>query len=226
LSQPDAVRVLNTSTLFRLARSESNQLSRTSLERWIRDAVSAGRLIKVVRGLYLNHLSSPPTELCEAAMWLRPGAVVSLQTVLGDAGVWNNFTSMATAVVPFSPDLTSPSLGIKRTNAGEFAFRGLPKSIIDAGKPEDRLVDRVDYLRATPEAALLHWLYLANSPRSNLSRPPLDLQAVDLKTARLNRLAKAMGIENELRKWIDAKRVHDSSRSVAEKTWIPPPRPG
>src|SRR5690349_20780709 len=101
LAESDAARVLNTITLLRLAKHEKAQISRASLERWIRDALAVKRLIKVSRGLYLNRMTSPPAELAEAAGWLRPGAVVSLQTVLGDSGVWNNFTDVATAVVPF-----------------------------------------------------------------------------------------------------------------------------
>lgn len=54
LAEPDAARVLNTVTLFRLARHERPEISRASLERWIHDAIAAKRLIKVIRGLYLN----------------------------------------------------------------------------------------------------------------------------------------------------------------------------
>lgn len=57
------------------------------MERWIQEAVAANRLQRVVRGLYLNRLITPPAQLCEAAVWLRPGAVISLQTVLGDSAL-------------------------------------------------------------------------------------------------------------------------------------------
>jgi hypothetical protein len=58
------------------------------VERWIQEAVAANRLLRVVRGLFLNRLiMPPPPQLCEAAVWLRPGAVISLQKVLGDSGV-------------------------------------------------------------------------------------------------------------------------------------------
>ena len=55
-------------------------VSDPTVERWIQEAVSAKRLQRVVRGLYLNRLIYPPAQLCEAAVWPRPGAVISLQT--------------------------------------------------------------------------------------------------------------------------------------------------
>lgn len=69
----------------------------------------------------------PDLRFIEAAVWLRPGAVISLQTVLGDAGVWNNYTGWVTAVVPLSSRYTTPSLGTVATGAGTFVFRGVPK---------------------------------------------------------------------------------------------------
>jgi len=214
--------VLNTATLYRLACHEQPHISRASVERWINDARASKRLIKVVRGLYLNRLTTPPGELAEAATWLRPGSVVSLQTVLGDSGAWNNYTAMVTAVVPFASDRARPSLGLRSTSAGQFQFRGIPESVLNSGKESDRLADVTGYLRATPEAALLHWIYLAASPHSNLAAPPLDIDMDDeLNASRLDRLAKAMGLSAELETWMTAKRAHDRSPGVIEQTWVP-----
>jgi hypothetical protein len=221
LAEPDAARVLNTATLFRLARHEQQELSRSSLERWIHDALASMRLIKVVRGLYLNRMTTPPAELSEAACYLRPASVVSLQTVLGDGGAWNNFTPMVTAVVPFSKERPRPSLGTRFTQAGQFQFRGIPEHVLYAGKEEDRLADVTGYLRATQEAALLHWLYLAASAHSSLGAPPLDIDLDELNAARLKRLAKAMKLSSELEQWMTTKRAHDRSPSVIEQTWVP-----
>jgi hypothetical protein len=101
------------------------------VERWVQEAVDANRLTRVVRGLYLNRLINPPAQLSEAAVWLGPGAVISLQTVLGDAGVWNNFTDWVTAIVPLSRRYTTPSLGRLESAAGIFVFRGLPETVPD-----------------------------------------------------------------------------------------------
>jgi hypothetical protein len=59
----------------------------------------------------------------------------------------------------------------------------------------------LDYRRATPEAALLHWIYLSSSPRSRMSTPPLDLDLGELDLRRLNRLATAMHLDSNLRSW-------------------------
>lgn len=75
---------------------------------------------------------------------------------------------------------------------------------------EDRLdLDRGRaHPRATPEKALLDWLYLARSLRSTLSPPSLqDVDLSELDKARLRRLAKTMGLEQALMQWREGKFV-------------------
>jgi hypothetical protein len=201
LAEPSALRVLDTASIIQVAESVHRDISRPSAERWIQEAVAANRLQRVVRGLFLNRLIAPPAQLCEAAVWLRPGAVISLQTVLGDSGVWNNYTHWVTALVPLSSRYTTPSLGRVETAGGTFVFRGVPERVLESGAERDRLVARVDYRRATPEAALLHWLYLSSSPRSRMSAPPLDLDLGSLDSKRLKRLASAMHLDKNLTSW-------------------------
>ena len=122
LADPQALRVLDKPSIIGLAQHLHPEISEPSVERWIQEAVRAKRLQRVVRGLYLNRLLTPPAQLCEAAVWLRPGAVISLQTALGDSGVWNNYTAWVTVVVPFSSRYTRPSLGRVETAAGTFVF--------------------------------------------------------------------------------------------------------
>jgi hypothetical protein len=178
-------------------------ISKPSVERWIQEAVAADRLQRVVRGVLLNRLITPQPQLCEAAIWLRPGAVISLQTVLGDSGVWNNYIEWVTAVVPLSSRYTTPSLGTVQTGAGTFVFRGVPERVLETGAENDRLVAAVSYRRATPEAALLHWLYLPGSPRSRMSTPPLDLDLDALDLKKLKRLAIGMHLDANLSDWRD-----------------------
>lgn len=203
LAEAGALRVLDTASIVRVAKDVHREISRPSVERWLREAVAANRLQRVVRGLFLNRLIVPPAQLREAAVWLRPGAVISLQTVLGDAGVWNNYTGWVTAVVPLSQRYATPSLGRVETDAGIFVFRGIPERVVEAGSEGDRLVAGIDYRRATPEAALLHWLYLSSSPRSRMSVPPVDLDLGALDFRRMKRLAKAMRVEATLEAWHD-----------------------
>jgi hypothetical protein len=203
LAEPTALRVLDRKSIISLAKDMRSGVSDPTVERWIQESVSANRLQRVVRGLYLNHLINPPAQPCEAAVWLRPGAVISLQTVLGDAGIWNNFTDWVTAVVPLSRRYTRPSLGRLETAAGIFVFRGLPEAVLESGEEEDRLVSNTTYRRATPEAALLHWLYLSNSPRSRMSQPPLDSDLAALDVRKLKRLSQAMRLSEPLERWLN-----------------------
>jgi hypothetical protein len=203
LAQPSALRVLDTASIIQLAQNVRQDISKPSVERWIREATAANRLRRVVRGLFLNRLITPPPQLCEAAVWLRPGAVISLQTVLGDSGVWNNYTEWVTAVVPLSSRYATPSLGRVDTTGGTFVFRGVPERVLETGAGNDRLAAGVDYRRATPEAALLHWLYLSDSPRSGMSTPPLDLDLSALDLKRLKRLANGMRLDANLKIWRD-----------------------
>jgi len=211
LAEPGALRVLDTASIVRVARDVRRDISKPSVERWIQEAVAANRLQRVVRGLFLNQLIAPPAKPCEAAVWLRSGAEISLQTVLGDAGVWNNSTDWVTAVVPLSPRYTTPSLGRVETGASIFVFRGIPERVLAAGAEDDRLVAGIDYRRATPEAALLHWLYLSDSPRSRMSAPSLELNLSALDLRKLKRLATAMRIEDALNLWRGRKIAQDKS---------------
>jgi hypothetical protein len=201
LSTPQALRVLDKASIARLAQGQSPGLSNPSIDRWIRESTTVGRLQRVVRGLYLNRLTHPVAQPCEAAVWLRSGAIISLQTVLGDAGVWNNYTDWITAVTPLSKRYSTPSLGRTETDAGIFVFHGIPERVLEQGAEKDRLAPHLPYRRATPEAALLHWLYLARSPRSRMSPPPQDLDFSALHARRLNRLARAMQLGDALHEW-------------------------
>lgn len=117
-----------------------------------------------------------------------PAAVVSLQYVLGEFGVANNYTSWITCVFP--DDLPCPVV----VDAGtRFVFTPLPRAILEAGEPGDRLILAREYQCATPERALADVLYLASVGR--WPRVPLEYDIEDLDPDRLRRLCLAMAIE-------------------------------
>lgn len=203
LSAPDAPPVLNRDLLARLAVSarEGQPVAPSTLSSWLRQAVDLGRLRPVQRGLYLNAFRHPPGRPEDATAWLRNEAVVSLNTVLGESGVLNNPVHSVTAVVPLDRGHPPPSLGRVRTRVASFHFFGIPRAVLDAGTPDDRLEPpgRHDHARATPEKALIDWLYLAESPRSRRRLPPthdLDFGLLDLP--RLRRLANAANLTEAL----------------------------
>lgn len=211
LGTADAPPVLTRELIARFARSarqatrETSELPGSSLTHWIRRAVEQGKLETVQRGLYLNRFRTPRATLADAVPFLQQDAIVSLNTVLGDAGVLNNPSNVVTAVVPIDIGAPPPArLGRKKTGSGSVHFHGMPRRVLEAGLAEDRLqpTDNWAHPRATPEKALLDWLYLGSSPRSRRTPPPrtdIDMNMLDRK--RLARLARAMKLDALLEKW-------------------------
>lgn len=193
----EAPRVLTTAAIEAMAQA-IRPVSDRSVGRWIREAVTLERLVPVSRGLFLNQLCSPKAAPEEAIAHLFPNAVVSLERRLGQVGVVNNPTPVITATVPYHPDGARPSAGRFEPLLGEVHIRVLPERIFYAGEVFDRLERDLPYPAATPEKALIEWLYLGHSPRSTLTPPPGDLDLEDLDQRRLARLAEAAGVEQLL----------------------------
>jgi hypothetical protein len=95
--------------------------ARNTLFRWIREQTESGALRPVTRGLYINQLATPRPTAADAAGFVRAGAIVSLQTVLGEAGVTNNYSDIVTCVVPHSKD-HRPSVRPVKAERIEFRF--------------------------------------------------------------------------------------------------------
>jgi hypothetical protein len=206
LSARDAPPVLTRDLLSRFARSArgGTVLADSSLTHWLKTVIVRGKLRAVQRGVYLNQFRPVAGTLADAAPLLRADAVVSLNTVLGDAGVLNNPSHTVTVVVPIDAGAPPPKLGAQQTQAGNLRFFGLPRRILEAGAADARLASEVhfEHPRATPEKALIDWLYLANSPRSKRTQPPRgDIDLALLNKARLARLAKAAKMEQVLKTW-------------------------
>ena len=96
----------------------------------------------------------------------------------------------------------------------------MPAHLTDehAGPLEDIRDLRFDYPRTTPEKALLDWIYLGASPRSRMTRPPLDLETEPLNRARLKRIARRMGIVNELQAWQEERARFQADPDVRDNT--------
>jgi hypothetical protein len=215
----EAPRVLTTPMLAAVLADRRKVPARNTLFRWVRDQVGGGALRPVTRGLYLNQMAVPRPTAAEAAGFIRTGAIVSLQTVLGEAGISNNFPDLVTSVVPHERGHVSSVRPVKAADT-EFRFHSMPARLLDerAGELEDRMDLDVRYPRATPEKALLDWLYLGESNYSKIAGPPLDLESESLDASRLRRLARSMNLTEELKVWQAQKRKYDADADVRENS--------
>jgi hypothetical protein len=193
--------------------------ARNTLFRWVRNQVAGGTLRPVTRGLYLNQLAAPRPAATEAAGFIRTGAIVSLQTVLGEAGISNNFPDVVTSVLPHERGHVSSVRPVKAADI-EFRFHSMPARLLDdrAGELEDRMDLDAKYPRATPEKALLDWLYLGASRYSKIAGPPLDLELERLDPSRLRRLARSMELTDALQAWQARKKKYDADQDVRENS--------
>ncbi len=218
LTGETAPRVITFAVATRLFASVNPDATARSHTRWMAELVTAGLLQRVTTKIYLNKAATPWVGLSEAASAIRSGAIVSLQTVLGEFGVTNNFTNIVTAMVAFDSPSSGgimPTLGGFDTEGGRFEFYGMPVDKLLAGKHEDRIISDRFYDCATPERAFLDWIYLGNSPRSKMPLPPLDCDTDSMHMPRVWRLAKAMKIEPELTRWLEAKAAYEQDENVA-----------
>lgn len=211
----DAPRVLTVPMIAAALAHKRKRAARGTLFKWIRTQADTGALRPLTRGLYINQLARPLPQAAEAAGYVRSGAIVSLQTVLGDAGVTNSYSDIVTSVIPLRAGGAPSSRPALAENV-EFRFHAMPARLLDeeAGAIDDRMDLNVLYARATPEKALLDWIYLGASPRTKLSGPPLDTDLDRLDKARLARLAKHMGLSPELKDYLSRKRKYDEDSDV------------
>lgn len=214
----DAPHVITTQDLLGYAAVNSGQRpASASFTRWLKTLVNVGKLQPVTRGVYLNRYSGPTVHAAEAAQYLRRGAIVSLAWVLERSGALNNFGDTVTCVVPLAKGWAPPKVGNQLTAAGPFRFFAMPQHVVLAGSSRiDDVQDlKYGYPRATPERALMDWVYLGASMRSRLPLPPVDIDLREMNIGRLNRLAKAMGTENAWAAWHAKQKHHEQADHVA-----------
>ena len=200
MKKADAPRVFSPTALNAWLVKQNILLPARTLNETLAEWTHSGAVDRLTGRLYLNSKASPRPTPDEAAPALRPGAVVSLHRVLGHHGVLNNPSHWVTAVV--SNDDTT-KVGRVETEQQVFRFASLPPALMV--RPDQPLAcDAIDASHpwmATPEKALLDWLHLASTPRGSASWPlpashDWDLELLD--TARLNRLARGLGLKNLL----------------------------
>jgi len=220
LESNEVPRVCTTEALTQLVRRVRPRANADTVHSAIGGLTKAGALQKVSRGLYLNRRCRPAVEVAEAAQHTRQGAVVSLESVLGECGFLNNPSAIVTAVVPQRPDKV-PSVGLVKTSGGQvFRFHALPPQFFSSTQEEERLQLQAGRHcpMARPEAAALHWLHLALSPRSSLRMPPQDVDFSVLDAELLRKLAQHWGLLRALDDWIERNKLTGDIQEPSQPT--------
>lgn len=203
LEAQDTPRVCTTQDVARLLRQVRPRATAATLHSAIEGLTHAGALQKVSRGLFLNRRARPAVEAMEAAAHIRAGALVSLETVLGECGFLNNPAALVTAVLPQRPG-QFPRVGQLTTSAGlVFRFHALaPRFFADSPDEERLMLQAGRYCAvAKPEVAALHWLHLWKSPRSPMRKPPQDVDFGVLDPELLDHLASRWELSAALQAW-------------------------
>jgi len=204
----DAPRVLGRKTLANMINEiNGSEVPQNKLTRIIHFCTEVGLINKIQRDVYTNAMALPVPVIDEVAEVVSPGCRISLQRALGAYGIANNPSNIITVVVPFKPGET-PKLGSIIVGDRQFRLHGMPQAVFDSGEPEDvearwnRPIPGTVRL-ATPEKALLDWIYLGTSRQSNMTLPPYgDIHLEDIDVNRLNRLAKAANLEGPADRWL------------------------
>lgn len=214
------VEVWTTAMLWSDALAQAQPPARPTFERWLQEALQAGKLRKVRAGIFLNAAGSANVSPAAAASFIRRSAVPSLSWVLEQNWLLNNFGDVITCTVPMAPGLPVPNLSAVKTPYATFQFRALPWRLHElAALPvQDWRDNRYAHPRATPEKAFCDWLYLGQSPRSSLRTPPLDLEFEKLNQARLRRIVAAMNLKPGLAAWRASKQRYDNDVEVQANT--------
>lgn len=206
LESSSAPRVCTTKDLTRQVRQVRPRATLATVRSAIDGLVWAGALSKVSQGLYLNRRCRPITDLGEAAQHIRQGAVLSLESVLGECGFLNNLPAIVTAVVPLRPNHT-PNVGEVKTSGGQvFRFSALPERFLPSTDEDKRLMLQAGRFcpAVKPEVAALHWLRLALSPRSPMRSPPQDVDFSALDVELLKELTWRWDLSGALDMWLNS----------------------
>ena len=199
---PRAPRIFTAATFLVFAKSIRPDVSSATSRLLAGHLIRAQVLRRVTQGTYLNCRALPPAELYEAAPVIRTGAVLSLNSVLGELGVINDPSRIVTCILPTSK-LKSPKLGELKTEAGMFRFYGLAERFFPANTEDQREMLQPERPCAVfrAEAAILQWLHLASLKRSTLGDLPLDVDLELLDLELLARLAERFDLRVVWERW-------------------------
>lgn len=203
LGEAGAPRVMNPTAVRTWLGGAGIDLSLSAMVDALTEWQALGLVEKIRRGIYLNLRAHPRPMADEAAPFLRTGAVISLQRVLGQAGVLNNPTDWITCVLPVS---ASRAVGTIETDRHVFQFAGMKDEMMPSATADwatDAYQPYAHVPTATPEKALLDWIYLSKASPLWRLPPRQDIEMDDLDSEKLARLAIRMDLEKDLSHFIE-----------------------
>jgi len=214
MREPAGPRILGGEGMLDLVVREG--LPRATAARAVDDMVAMGAIERIRPGLYVNRLAPAPVADEELLHFLRPGAVVSLHSVLGRGGILSGAPLVVHGIVPVGrgdrPKLGTVQFG-PRLQARIFA---MPRELIDSEELRQMgaMNGATAYPESVPEKAMADWVYLASRPRTSLGMPPLDADTdlMDVDFAR--ELAARLGVGGQLDAWLADKAEHDADPDV------------
>lgn len=114
LMGPESPSVMTTAMLHGLATAgRQDAPSPATFKRWLAAMAQGGKLVQVIKGVYLNRLGHRDVSPAAAAHWVRTRSVVSLSWVLEQAFVTNNFGDTVTCVIPTRLKRLAKTMGMR-----------------------------------------------------------------------------------------------------------------
>lgn len=220
LKGPMKPRIMTAEDLYQIMQRAHPGIAISTYYNNVKTLMETGMLMQVKKNLYANMSAAPTISPNEVASYIQKGAVVSLHSALTHAGVINNPSNIVTSVLPTSPrGWRDGKRSENRNKMGDFWFFRMPERMVflpDVDRSHV-LVQSLYYDMATPEKALLDWIYMASHIQAKhgfSSMPPLDIDITEMNKKRLLGMAGLMDIKTEFDEWLDAKKEYDQDINV------------
>ena len=207
LRDKSAPRVFTPQQLLEFFKANGVDITTRTLSTYLNQWSELGLVEKVAFGVFLNKTCQVQPMPDEAAGFIRNKAVVSLQRVLGASGVLNNPSHWITCVIPYGSGVKDGLISNTNTT---FKFTKIHATLFPSIQDDwfsDAFDTGTNYLRATPEKAILDWVYLGTIPtgRAKPLPPRHDIDFDLFDEEKLSRLARKMNIEEQYTKWASGK---------------------
>lgn len=233
LRGPFKPRIMSAVELYEFWSKEHPSLQVKSLYLAANKMIRLGLLKRIRNNVYVNLQAVPAVQNHEIAVHFEPEAVITMHSALYQSGALNNPSRIVTAVIPvevrrrgsMESRIPGRRMQISTSECDIWGFY-IPKKLVSSVEmdPSDAYVLGLPYRMATPEKALLDWIYIGELRRTEVYKdglemeltglPPLDIDLKVFDIKKLNRLARVMDLKSALSDWMEVKKDYDKSNSV------------